>query len=82
MSELHDSIARTRVLLAAEAERLHLAAFRADSAHNAAFFTRVAVRTEDAADALFAVLNAAHSYLDDKDAEAAMFPNGDGVVTA
>lgn len=72
MSELHDSIARTRELLTTEAERLLNAAAYCGDGLNASYMTRVAVEAERAADTLFDVLNAAHSYLDDPDAGPAM----------
>jgi hypothetical protein len=73
MSELHDAIAHARALLTAEAERLWHAAWCGEG-RDAACMARVAVNAEAAADALFDVLNAAKSYLDDDEAAAVMFP--------
>lgn len=82
MSLLHDSIAQTRTLLTEEAERLHHAAVQSDDGQQAAYMARVVVEAEHAADALFSVMNAAQSYLDDPDAEAVMFPEGRPKVAA
>lgn len=71
MSAIHEAIADLRDALAAEAEGL-IAAVHLAGSHEAVYLMRVAVAAEDASDALFKVLNAAHNYLDDPDAGPAL----------
>ncbi len=71
----YEGLGAARANLDAMAEALHRAAWDApapEGAHMAA----VAARCEVAADAIFTALNGAHSYLDDSEAFACMFPDG------
>lgn len=74
-SELHESIARTRVLLRDVRSKLWMAAWNADGS-DAANLAHVATEAEHAEDALFTVLNSAHAHFDDDDAREVMFRDG------